>query len=379
MNRSSCMCFRNFAILAVASALVLGFAVSSNAATSSATVISVLQGVHGDRSQMPKTCRSCHRGMNVAIDGEEAPCLDCHGAWEKRELMLRNGYLTSSAPFGHKNIEAELRKPYNHPVLTKKLIHQRNELLPEDMTNAARHAECSDCHNPHLVEADNPFRGITGRRVINLVTEIEHEYELCYKCHSSSANLPVFASDKAAEFRTTNPSFHPVEAEGKLAYVVSLKKPYSARKEQPGDISTISCSDCHGSDNAEAPKGPHGSNFRGLLSLKYEMEDGRPESSYSYALCYKCHDRASILANDSFAYHRQHIEGNRASRQPGTSCYSCHDAHGSSVNPYLIRFNEDVVRPNTAGKLEFKAQGVATRHGSCSLSCHGVEHDARSY
>jgi len=337
----------------------------------------VLTGEHGDKSVLPGTCRSCHRGMAMAITGEEKPCLDCHDGDYKRSLVVQKGLLKTSGRLELKDVEADLRKPYNHPVLTVSGVHYKTETLPEEVVNAARHSECVDCHEPHVIEKLRPFKGIKGKRVGNFVVEIDQEYQLCYKCHATSANLPAWSTDKSLEFKTTNPSFHPVEGEGANAYVISLREPYSARKERPSDISTITCSDCHGSDDPNGPRGPHGSNYRGLLKYNYEMEDGRPESYYAYALCYGCHDRASILGNESFAFHAQHIEGNGA--QGGTSCYTCHDAHGSSRYQYLIRFNEDVVEPNADGKLEYKAEGVASRHGSCLLSCHGVEHNPKSY
>lgn len=315
----------------------------------------------------------------MIVDGEEGPCLACHGVSSVRQTMASKGFLGKSISAELQDIEAELRKPFNHPVLLVRGVHQNSEILPEEVTNAKRHSECVDCHDPHLTEKAKPFRGIKGRRVINQISEIGSEYELCYKCHATSANLPVFATDKAAEFRKTNPSFHPVEGEGKLAFVVSLKEPYVARKERERDISTISCSDCHGSDASDGPKGPHGSNFRGLLRNNYDMDDARSESEYAYALCYNCHSRTSILANESFAYHSLHIEGNRSNGQAGTSCFTCHDAHGSTVNPYLLRFNEIIVRPNSEGKVEYKSEGVAARHGACSLTCHGSEHKSRAY
>ncbi|HAD04440.1 MAG: hypothetical protein A2091_03405 [Desulfuromonadales bacterium GWD2_61_12] len=338
-----------------------------------------LQGAHADKKALPRSCQACHRGMQMVIDGEEGTCLACHGSDALRQTMVRKGFLKDRGVADLRDIESELRKPYNHPVLTVRGAHRSTETLPEEVTNAKRHSECVDCHDPHLTEKEKPFRGIKGRRVINQMAEIAHEYELCYKCHSTSVNLPAFATDKAAEFRTTNPSFHPVEGEGRLAFVVSLKEPYAARKASVKDLTTISCSDCHGSDAADGPKGPHGSNFSGLLRYNYEMDDARSESEYTYALCYECHSRTSILANESFAYHALHIEGNRSSGQLGTSCFTCHDAHGSTVNPYLLRFNEEFVRPNSEGKLEYLSTGVAARHGSCSLTCHGSEHKIRAY
>lgn len=338
-----------------------------------------LQGVHGDKRIMPRSCRACHRGMSMVIRNEEVTCLQCHGSSVKRAEMESAGYLVRSSRIELANIETELRKPYNHPVLSTRGVHFRTEILPESIVNAARHSECADCHDPHLLSEETPFRGISGKRVGNFSTDITEEYELCYKCHAGSANLPADSTDKQLEFRPTNKSYHPVEKEGANAHVISLKSPYAARKERPGDISTISCSDCHGSDNENGPRGPHGSIYRGLLVANYEMEDGRSESSHAYALCYKCHDRTSILGDESFPYHSLHILGNRSRNQPGTSCFTCHDAHGSVGNQYLIRFNTDVVEENLAGKLQFKAQGVASRHGSCALNCHGVEHEPKEY
>jgi cytochrome c553 len=266
-----------------------------------------------------------------------------------------------------------LKKPYNHPVLTVQGAHRKNEALPEEIVNAVRHSECVDCHDPHLTEKKNPYRGLKGKRVGNFIADVEYEYELCYRCHAESANLPGTSSNKHEEFMTTNPSFHPVEGEGKNTLVISLKEPYVAQKKKPNEISIISCRDCHGSDDPDAPKGPHGSNYPGLLVLNYEMDDDRQESDYAYALCYKCHERSSILSDESFPYHSLHIQGRLG--QGGTSCFTCHDAHGSSQYPNLMRFNDEVVFENSDGKLKFEAQGYSTRHGSCFLSCHDVEHN----
>lgn len=340
---------------------------------------SKLQGSHGDKDLLPRTCQACHPGMSFFNNGEENSCLKCHSSDGERNRMSASKHLRAGGVATLQDITAELRKPYRHPVFEVRGAHRFGEILPEEVINATRHSECVDCHNPHVTEQGRPFAGMQGRRVGNLITEIVNEYELCFKCHSTSANLPQSSTDKAEEFRTTNPSFHPVLAEGKQAFVVSLKTPYAARKNNPNDITMISCSDCHGSDDKNGPKGPHGSRFRGLLKYNYQQEDGRAESDYAYALCYQCHDRSSILNNESFAFHLQHIQGNRASGQAGTSCMTCHDAHGSSSSPYLIRFNEIVVRPNAEYKLTYEQVGVSARHGKCSLNCHGVEHKERAY
>jgi hypothetical protein len=341
--------------------------------------LSKLQGSHGDQELLPRSCQACHPGMSFSNNGEENSCLQCHGSDVDRNRMSASQYLRAGGVASLQDIATELRKPYRHPVFEVRGAHRFGEILPEELLNAFRHSECVDCHDPHVTGRGRPFAGIQGRRVGNLITEIVNEYELCFKCHSTSANLPQNSTDKAEEFRTTNPSFHPLLAEGKQAFVVSLKTPYAARKNNPNDITMISCTDCHGSDDKNGPKGPHGSNYRGLLKYNYQQEDGRAESVYEYALCYQCHDRTSILNNESFAFHALHIQGNRASGQAGTSCMTCHDAHGSSSSPYLIRFNETIVKPNAENKLEYEQIGVSARQGKCSLNCHGVEHKERAY
>jgi len=367
MKRSQLSFFLFFSIILMAST---AFAAAEK---------SMLLGSHGDKELLPRSCQACHRGMSIYINGEENSCVPCHGSDSDRNRMSSNKLLRPGGVATLKDIVTELRKPYRHPVFEVRGAHRSGEILPEELINAIRHSECVDCHNPHVSDQKRPLAGIQGRRVGNLITEIVNEYELCFKCHSTSANLPQSSTNKAEEFRTTNPSFHPVLAEGKQAFVVSLKEPYAARKQRPNDITMISCSDCHGSDDKNGPKGPHGSKFRGLLKYNYQMEDGRAESDYAYSLCYQCHDRTSILNNESFAFHSLHIQGNRSSGQAGTSCMTCHDAHGSSSSPYLIRFNEIVVRPNADYKLQYEQIGVSARHGKCSLNCHGVEHKERAY
>ncbi len=373
--------FRNrYFILLAGMALFWSLGYASLEAAPRSQTQTRLAGVHGEPGLLPKSCRACHRGMAIAVRGEERVCLNCHGTGGDRSRMISSGYLDPGKIRGSlHDIGQELRKPYSHPVLTIRGIHNAREELPEDSASAARHSECVDCHAPHDLARDEPFRGIGGRRVGNFYAPIEHEYELCYRCHAESANLPPRSTNKHAEFKTSNPSYHPVEGEGASAYVISLKDPYVGRKTAPGERSTITCGDCHGSDDPDGPAGPHGSRFRGLLVRNYEMEDGRPESAYAYALCYGCHDRTSILSDESFPLHSLHIKGRSGVRDSGTSCFSCHDAHGSTRYPSLIRFNERVVQPNAAGKRSFDPQGTGARRGSCSLRCHAVEHDEKSY
>ena len=203
------------------------------------------------------------------------------------------------------------------------------------------------------------------------------------KCHGDN-NVTTFTEisrehpqiNTRLEFDIANPSFHPVTASGKNLSVPSLLSPYTVN-------SIIYCTDCHNSDDnpntgGAGPRGPHGSIYKPLLEEHYSTADFTVESSFEYALCYKCHDRNSILADDSFSEHKKHIEGEDA------PCSVCHDAHGISMtqgnpvnNSHLINFDINVVLPNSSGFRRFEDTG--TFQGRCFLSCHGTDHNPETY
>jgi hypothetical protein len=150
----------------------------------------------------------------------------------------------------------------------------------------------------------------------------------------------------------------------------------------PGSL--IYCTDCHASDTGKAAggtgaRGPHGSVYAPLLERNYTTTFPAPESSQSYALCYKCHDRNVLLSSRSaFAPHRKHVVDQQ------TPCAICHASHGVSgpaatpnANAHLIDFDIRVVGRSRSGPPQYDRRGV--RSGACSLTCHGSVHDARPY
>jgi predicted CXXCH cytochrome family protein len=91
----------------------------------------------------------------------------------------------------------------------------------------------------------------------------------------------------------------------------------------------------------------------------------------NYALCDKCHDvQNSVLADRSFRRHSLHVQQQRA------ACSTCHDPHASS-SAMLVNFDRSVVGPNRNGILQFTRTGAG--HGTCSLQCHGANHNNLSY
>lgn len=338
-----------------------------------ATGVSALPPIHLDGKIMTAGCASCHLGSDFTNGGGPAKCITCHGP----QTGIANRPLFQKTML--RDVSREFAKNYRHPVFDKPGIHNAREMLPETNSATPRHAECADCHSPHYVTVDNPFAGLKGKQVGNFAAPITKEYELCYRCHAESANLPLKSTNKRMEFSKTNPSFHPVEDEGKNLQVISLLRPYREKKTAANDVSIIKCADCHASDDPNSPRGPHGSKYEGILVDNFATADGIQESSYAYALCYRCHKRSSILGNESFPLHSRHIAGERNFKGGGTSCHTCHTSHGSPENRYLIRFNRAYVTESSTGKLKFVEKGSYSFHGECWLTCHGVDHNPKTY
>ncbi|HXE41981.1 MAG TPA: cytochrome c3 family protein [Candidatus Baltobacteraceae bacterium] len=318
-------------------------------------------------------CDSCHTPHRAAskqflmrFDAPEQNCLVCH-----------NGDLSS------KNVAADFQKISVHPVTLNGKSHSPNE---DPINPPTRHVTCTDCHNPHAAStlAANPpdvSGALTGVKGINevgaVINPIVHEYEVCFRCHADSAargpatvTRQFIQTNVRLQFSTANQSFHPVEEQGKNDTVPSLISPMLPQ-------SLISCTDCHNSDTSPAAggsgaNGPHGSIFAPLLERNLSTQDFQAESPEQYALCYKCHDRMRILANQSFAFHSKHVVDDQ------TACTTCHDSHGVANAPHLINFNTTFVTPSLLnGQLQYNSTGFL--HGNCSLTCHGKDHNATPY
>jgi predicted CXXCH cytochrome family protein len=322
--------------------------------------------LHFDKSKLPKGCGSCHKGhgmFNTPMlpEGRDTFCFRCHGNNSSSKDARAKGYIADNISVA--DLQKEFYKPYRHPV-DKTGVHRHNEILPETDRSAERHAECIDCHHHHYVTKENKTSDIKGVNIQGLaVQQIEFEYELCFKCHSFSANLPVDQKNKADQFKISNPSFHPVTAQGKNSDVPSLIYPLNAS-------SLIKCTDCHNNDDPLGPQGPHSSSYRYILKKNFTSSDGA-EGPYQYELCYSCHRRESILGNESFFYHDLHISVVKA------SCRTCHNPHGSSQYAHLIEFDNLTVNPSSKGYTEFRDLG--RRAGECFLECHGKDHNPMTY
>lgn len=328
---------------------------------------------HSDYNQVDLNgCENCHRPHSAGHPArllnavaEEANCLPCH-----------NGNVAQA------NIETELLKLTSHPVGSTTGAHDPTE----NTLTATRHVECTDCHNPHRAASGNssapfvtgPLQGVSGIDSSGSpVSQAQYQYEICFKCHADGSNIPaptiprqIPEPNLRLRFNPSNASYHPVEATGKNPSVPSLLSPYTTS-------SVIYCTACHNNNNGPGaggigPSGPHGSINEFLLERNLDTRDRSRESPQTYALCYKCHDRQSILNNESFKRHKKHVE------EEDAPCTVCHDPHGTSANTHLINFDISVVTPSKASGL-LKFEDLGDRRGRCYLTCHGEDHDPEEY
>jgi predicted CXXCH cytochrome family protein len=254
---------------------------------------------------------------------------------------------------------------------------------------------CVDCHNPHAANrqtayspyASGMLKGVRGidRNGIE-VASATYEYEVCFKCHADNTAdiqfIPrvIGSTNMRLLFDTANPSYHPVVGMGKNVIIPSLPSSFNPRL-QASDV--IYCTDCHG-DDAGGSKGPHGSSFAPILRERYETGDYTPESPGNYALCYRCHNRDSIMRDDSFRKNLAGRGGHSGHLAKGTPCSVCHDPHGVTDNlltgshTHLINFDIRIVLPKPGTNYPiFNDAGIFS--GGCTLLCHGRLHDNETY
>jgi len=301
-------------------------------------LIVLLLGVvpgHQDWSQIPKMCEACHMGHGVSGEkllplADPDFCLQCHGSSGAANAMVRKGYLAPSAR--PRDLSEVLTQPYRHP----------------------EKARCLACHAGHGIEMPQGEEGKTPKPSPKALKQ--YEYEACQPCHAVNA---LYLSPLSA---------HPVVSLLAKQKVPSLAAPMT-------NSTWIGCSDCHGMEGKDVPAGIHASPFPAIIKRHYTLQDGLEEAEGEYALCYGCHRRDSILADESFPLHKKHIVDARA------SCYTCHDTHGSRILPFLLTFEDgkrnDRIFPDGSGRKTFEQTG--DRAGICYLTCHNMEHDGWAY
>jgi predicted CXXCH cytochrome family protein len=366
-------------------------------------------------------CLSCHRlerwstsshatsganwngsGTNPWPEGAAATvggnaCLNCHRTHSAghgprllaQAIELDNCTVCHAGSVAQKNVADQFAngsKYSRHPVDVGPWLHDPRE-NPLSMT---RHVTCADCHNPHAANdtaggaavVSGRLKGVPGVTADGTyLREATNEFEVCNRCHGfqepPTPGIQRVEATRIVRHKVdpSNASYHPVAAVGRNASITGLLSGYTA-------TSRIGCTDCHNDSDwvagSNLPRGPHASRYEPILEREYRTVDPTPESSANYDLCYKCHDRGQFVTPHATGFpHASHVVDQQA------PCAACHDAHGSRDNAHLINFmvrdrdGREVVAPNSTGRLDYVS--MAPGQGTCSLACHGAQHEARSY
>lgn len=329
------------------------------------------------RNPWPRT-----KGTSVAANGCEN-CHTPHDAGTKPELLNEaraedNCLVCHNGTVATKDLTAEFNKPSVHPILTTGSLHDPAE---GPLPPSGRHATCVDCHNPHATRSGSSTGVALAGSLVQVkgttvgggyVKAAAHEYEICFRCHASSGATTTSKVTRQfsqpnlrLQFNPANASYHPVTAPPKSVSSRTLLSEWTAARQ-------ILCTDCHNNDQGPGtkgagPNGPHGSRYAPLLERNLVQTDYQPESADAYALCYKCHSEGVLMGDP---LHSRHV------RDQKTSCSTCHDPHGVQTQPHLINFNTLYVQPYNA-QPSFKDLGAG--RATCTLTCHGVAHNAKSY
>lgn len=366
------------------------------------------QGAHGD-------CRLCHashwfRNASKAVPGQamkstrfsemDANCLACHQGPANPPVDLGASKLPQWIGQGSSHIDG--------PFLNAARSYSRAVAVAPNQKTLLK-PQCTACHDPHAKDRPAYLRSqgfdAYGRPLKERATTVA---QLCFACHAGPDSIRSLGTqrDLGALFRPEAVSAHrPGVGAQKRQDLPSLRSGLFR--------GLLDCTSCHDNSNSTGPRGPHGSSYPHLLKALYGREsEVAAVGSHGDDLCYTCHDRASILGNQSFPWHAQHIGGFTAAAlrtvptilRPApqaiptprgwspwadfaagsaagvgkpTACATCHDSHGSLRYPALISFDETVVSRASVGGVDFQRTGWG--HGSCTLSCHGHDHVQTQY
>lgn len=315
----------------------------------------------------------------LAYAREENLCLACH----------------DGAPAAT-NIRVAQLRPYRHPTQDFTGRHTGPlEQVPADFGATPvnqRHAECQDCHNPHVARRDRvaPFAdqasltllGVSRVAVSNGVAGAAPSYtfipasdtlsspggdwQLCFKCHSSWTTQPSGQTDLARATNPNNPSYHPVQAIGRdqAIRLDSFVTGWNVLSRTP-------CGACHGSDDP-LTTGPHGSSYRWILKQPYDPSPN-PRSMTSDEQCFSCHRYdvyadagASDAVRGASRFNKPGVDKGHAEHvgEERVPCGACHVTHGSTTLPHLL------VTGRSPGLVNIT---LTPTGGTCAPTCHGSE------
>jgi len=364
----------------------------------------------GSSSAHQDCARACHRPHNASLGrlgsqefNLEGLCLSCHQGQPAMPTADRAPRLTAGAFEISSHLKARSRR---------KAATFRREVESPGKRKLVLQEGCSACHDMHGHEAGmvRPVAFDTRGQLVG--SKPASFAQVCFGCHAGPEAVQNSRTDAdlGQRFNTGTGSRHAIGASATDRMdLPSLRgSPFKGK---------LDCTSCHDNPDTTSMRGPHTSPYPSLLKAAYGREkDTGGLAVRSNELCFTCHSKTSILSNQSFPTHNEHITGfvgsaNRSFRKeaptagaglrakPGTQfgrdprtgrtvgylpgfgeptpCATCHEPHGSVKNAALVEFDRAVVGPSSVGSVDFRRTGL--RQGNCTLTCHGYDHVQTPY
>lgn len=363
----------------------------------------------GSSSAHQDCARSCHRPHNLPsgrigsrASDTESMCLSCHQGQPAVPSADRAPKLFTLGMEVSSHLKTRARR--------------RSVSFRRDVETGGRRVslkdDCSACHDMHGREP-GMVRPVAFDTRGQLVGSKPGAFaQVCFGCHAGPQATPTsrLESDLGKRFSLGAISRHGIG-------VAAMDRMDLPSLRESAFVGKLDCTSCHNNPEPIGMRGPHTSPYPALLKAPYGREkDALGVAERFNELCYACHSKASIQANQSFPLHNEHITGflgltTRSPKRDGmvpmpterslslfqlrgdprrgrttgylpgfgesTPCATCHDPHGSLKSPALIEFDRAVVLPSSVGAVEFRRTGP--RQGTCTLTCHGYDHVQTRY
>lgn len=424
----------------MAAAALLGASSAAPVSTSAQTPPEI-HGGYSATTDSCASCHRSHTagatGLVAASGDQSALCLSCHNG-TGANTDIASEYSDPTVPAD----DADASAFYSHPATTPSAhtSGQRDEFAGV-YNRHSECADCHNAHTLTGAMAaatdsgwtvSGAFTGSTGvssMSPLSWKSPADFEYEVCLKCHSSYTQLRSYAkesykkTDVAADFDPAGGSYHPVQAAGKNTSTALQNSLAGGRLWQFTTSETIRCTQCHGnyrligdppvsnSPTSNDRLAPHTSRYRGILSAGYRSRELKTASAVNdydsgdFSLCHLCHSEAPFLdtsgdarADTNFPSHGIHVSGlfdqsagggastdidTPGAGQGNAICAECHSRpHGTSsaywpsqrANERLVSFS-----PNVEPLPPASEPSWSLTNGTCSLRCHGSNHDSRPY
>ncbi len=247
------------------------------------------------------------------------------------------------------DIQTEFNRSSHHDVA-----------LTDQVANGAK-VECINCHNPHMdnatnqnISPDNWYQQWAGRRV-----------DLCLACHDGAPPTVTGGPAPAVSL----PAAWSGTGYNKSTYVSST---------HDANLSAWGCSHCHDE---------HGFNNLSMLLENYTIADFTPYTygNNDYSICWSCHIEADIVessggtrADNAFEdLHEKHVNGENS------PCIHCHDAHSpfdaGEAGLIDLVYGVNNMDIDLNGETHSSTFWISGNTGSCSLFCHGENHNPLDY